>query len=768
MAPKLQYRPLIGNEIRVLKIEEVEYVEDTTNTTKRRPIACSLEHVCLPPASKDDSHQQFKGRGRTWPELSAGHDAKVLFKNGRDPHTQEDDHHEKEPKDTVQDAVAVDADLPWRHEWGDFIALSYVWGHPELPEGEPCHSITVDGCPVEVTPNLYYALAQLSRSCRVRQGFKLWTDAICIDQSNTEEKGQQIARMCDIYQLAWQVVIWLGPEDHDSTLALSALYWLARESERSEPMENFYHEGFSLDLTPFFVMWPKYHSPMKKKVYKALFHFFTRPYWRRMWVVQEVAMGNPQSPVICGDRCIAWDDVYKAVEIIAADETRLGREILDSVRPQIISTWSFEVARGRMIQGRTWAPERMWKIQHTMMQIQKVQKTDSASNDWQGLVRALSLARDSLVTNEKDRVYGILGIKAIADRVQITPNYKLSESEIYTNFMSELISKGDLNILRLACGQGGFVTTTWKFDSLPSFLQNQFLAPILLPLLDGVAPVRGKTPIGSPCHHKLPSWTVCWTCAPAPTAQLGGLYHADVNIGRSLPLFSVDRSTVTVKGFVLDTIISLGACNKSETDMSYPLNSDDATLSSGSIYGDFEETRHALWRTIVGDTTSEGGEKAPDYYSWLLNPKLWQRGVAGVWTCGFGLHDFMDRNEQLRLCGYSLWELIFGSNQSASRFRMVAGDNYYNPTDAQREALSWATNAMAWRRIFATKDGRMGMGSCAAEVGDRIVILRGCNTPMILREVGKGWKLVGECYAHGVMYGEISAEEHELVDIKIH
>jgi hypothetical protein len=768
MAPKLQYRPLIGNEIRVLKIEGVEYAEDTTNTTTRRPIACSLEHVCLPPASKNDSHQQFKGRGRTWPELSAAHDTKALFKDIRDPRAQEDDHHKKEPKGTVQEALAVDADLPWRYEWGDFIALSYVWGHPKLPEGEPCHSITVDGCPVEVTPNLYYALAQLSQSCRVRQGFKLWTDAICIDQKNEEEKGQQIGRMCDIYQLAWQVVIWLGPGDQDSALALSALYWLARESARSEPMVNFYHEGFSLDLKPFFIMWPKYYSPMKKKVYKALFHFFTRTYWRRMWVVQEVAMGNPQSPVICGDRCIAWEDVYKAVGIIAADETRLGREILDSVRPQILSTWSFEVARGRMIQGRTWAPERMWKIQQTMMRIQEVQKTDSASDDWQGLVRALSLARDSLVTNEKDRVYGILGIKAITQRVQITPNYKLSLSEIYSNFMSELMLKGDLNTLRLASGQGGFVTTSWKFDSLPSFLQSQFIAPILLPLLDGVAPVREKTTIGTPCHHKLPSWAVCWTCAPAPTAQLGGSYHADMNIGRSFPLFSADRSIITVKGLVLDTIISLSACNWSEADTSYPFNSDDATLSSSSIYGGFEETKRALWRTIVGDTTSEGGERAPEYYSWLLNPKLWQRGVAGVWTCGFGLHDFMDRNQQLRLCGYSLWELIFGPNKLVSRFRMKAGSNYYNPTDAQREAVSWAINALAWRRIFATKDGRMGMGSCATEVGDRIVILRGCNTPMILREVGKEWKLIGECYTHGVMYGEVLVKEHELKDIIIH
>ncbi|KAF5000053.1 hypothetical protein FGRMN_2064 [Fusarium graminum] len=764
MKPSYEYRPLIGNEIRLLKFEEVERAEDATTTNKRQPIACSIEHVCLPPASKDKLHQQFKGRGRTWPELLASHDSKALFKDPGKPKV-DNDCLEKEAR---EDTLAGDLHLPWRHEWGDFVALSYVWGHPTRSDGEPDHTITVNGCPFQVTPNLYYALAQLRKSHRIQQGFRIWVDAVCINQNDTEERGQQVARMRDIYQLAWQVVIWLGPEDQDSSLALCALHWLARESERPEPMKYFYYEGFSIDLAPVFVMWPRYHSPMRKRAYKALFHFFTRPYWRRMWVVQEVAMGNPQTPIICGGNCIAWDDIHKAVRIIVADESRFGRAIIDSVRPHILSTWSFELGRDRMLQERTWIPERMWKIQMTMMRIQKEQSTPSDLDDWKGLVRALNLARASLVTNEKDRVYGILGIKAIAERVHIHPDYQLSQSEIYSKFMTELISKGRLNVLRLASGCGGLVTTNWKFDSLPSFLQNQYVAPLLLPLLDSVAPIRGKTTIGSVCQHDLPSWTVCWTCTPAPVAQLDGPYIADLYMGHPSPVIPTSGSTITVKGVMLDTIISLSASSANEIDDRYPLNGDDAMLSSSSMYGSLEETRHAFWRTIVGDTTSRGGERAPECYSWLLHPRLWQRGVAGVWTNGLGLHDFMARNQHLRLCGYSLGELIFGPSKLVSKFRLVAGDAYYNPTDTQREVLSWAINAMAWRRVFSTKDGRIGMGSCAAELNDRIVILRGCNTPLILRKLEDGWKLVGECYTHGVMYGEASAVEHEVVDITIH
>jgi hypothetical protein len=41
-------------------------------------------------------------------------------------------------------------------------------------------------------------------------------DAICINQSDVEEKSSQIPLMKYIYELATQVVIWLGLED-DST-----------------------------------------------------------------------------------------------------------------------------------------------------------------------------------------------------------------------------------------------------------------------------------------------------------------------------------------------------------------------------------------------------------------------------------------------------------------------------------------------------------------------------------------------------------------------
>ncbi|CAG7558745.1 unnamed protein product [Fusarium equiseti] len=718
MALDFVYQPLLENEIRLLKIEDVEDITNTTNTSKRRPIACSIEHVCLPPAAKHRSDQQFKGKGRTWPELPTQHHFAPLFKPSRGPHVDEAD-----SRQSGETLVGEDADLPWRHEWGDFIALSYVWGHPKPSDGEDCHFITVNGCPFKVTPNLYYALDQLRKSYRVRQGFKLWVDAVCIDQTNAEERGQQVARMRDIYQSAWQVVIWLGPSDRTSELAFLALHWLSQESKEAKPMEDFYQESFSIDLRPLFIMWPKYHSPMEAEVYKALFHFFTRPYWRRMWIVQEVAMGNPNTPILCGDECISWNDIYQAVQVIASDESRFGREILDSTQPQLLLNWSSEIARDRQLRGRTWAPERMWKVQHTMMRIQKDQHTGTGPSGWNELVRAVNLARDALVTDDKDRVYGILGIKAIADRVNIKPDYNLSMSTIYSNFATELMLTGDLNILRLASGHGGYVVGNWEIEHLPPMLRNRFMGSVILPLMDTFARSPERIAVGVPCEHYLPSWSVCWACAPSPTAQLGGTYHADLGLDRSIPTFSRSQATLTTKGILLDKITSLSSSNHAEADPRYPCNSIPA---SKSRYGDFEATREVFWRTIVGDTIPQGGEKAPESYAWLLEPKLWQRGIAGVWTNGFGLHNFMLRNSALNICGFTIQELIFGRKKFQSWVKQTFPGNVYNPTEKQQEMFSWAVNAMAWRRVFGTRDGRMGMGSGAAQVGDSVVLLIIC------------------------------------------
>lgn len=75
------------------------------------------------------------------------------------------------------------------------------------------------------------------------------------------------------------------------------------------------------------------------------------------------------------------------------------------------------------------------------------------------------------------------------------------------------------------------------------------------------------------------------------------------------------------------------------------------------------------------------------------------------------------------------------------------------------DAFRWSSEATLvsrYRRFAVTSsDGYYVIGPEALRDADTIVILRGGRTPFVIREVEDGlWKLLGECYVHGIMNGE--------------
>ncbi|KAK3050510.1 hypothetical protein LTR09_008149 [Extremus antarcticus] len=71
-------------------------------------------------------------------------------------------------------------------------ALSYTWGASTKQR-----TIKINGeYTVSITDNLYDALQRLRRRSR---GQTMWVDAICINQSSTAERSQQVSIMCEVY-----------------------------------------------------------------------------------------------------------------------------------------------------------------------------------------------------------------------------------------------------------------------------------------------------------------------------------------------------------------------------------------------------------------------------------------------------------------------------------------------------------------------------------------------------------------------------------------
>jgi hypothetical protein len=63
-------------------------------------------------------------------------------------------------------------------------------------------------------------------------------------------------------------------------------------------------------------------------------------------------------------------------------------------------------------------------------------------------------------------------------------------------------------------------------------------------------------------------------------------------------------------------------------------------------------------------------------------------------------------------------------------------------------------NAMSSRVFFFTRSGLIGLAPSAAKENDLLCIFFGGKTPFLIREMEKGFQLIGECYVHGIMDGE--------------
>ena len=117
----------------------------------------------------------------------------------------------------------------------NYHALSYTWGSNVLD-----HRITVvsgeSQQTLPITENAHTALRHIRHSNSVRL---LWVDAICINQQDVEERNDQVARMADIYKSAEKVIVWLGPEEDDSNLAIDGLKLLSSKIEIHWPTQTF-------------------------------------------------------------------------------------------------------------------------------------------------------------------------------------------------------------------------------------------------------------------------------------------------------------------------------------------------------------------------------------------------------------------------------------------------------------------------------------------------------------------------------------------------
>lgn len=141
-------------------------------------------------------------------------------------------------------------------------ALSYTWGDLRLQD-----SISLNRNITSVTVNLFGALEDI----RLDHGTRLlWVDALCIDQNNTMERNHQVKQMGTIYKKAKRVLAWLGRPKNlgEVQIAPSILDFLDQYP---------FKLGLEFSGTP-------------KEKWMELMALCELPYWRRLWIVQEIGL----------------------------------------------------------------------------------------------------------------------------------------------------------------------------------------------------------------------------------------------------------------------------------------------------------------------------------------------------------------------------------------------------------------------------------------------------------------------------------------------
>ena len=180
-----------------------------------------------------------------------------------------------------------------------YACLSYEWTrslHLRTDQQTGCDEriILVNERPFLIRENLFDFLctarhnaARTWRLHAIDLSTPLWIDAICIDQSNAQEKNHQVKRMGYIYSQALTVHAWLGlatpPTEGTGILGSHQTETDEYTRQLEAAMQHWLAE----------VMPGENSGPIEYSLNKHVQSYITQnTYWKRAWVVQEICLAQ--------------------------------------------------------------------------------------------------------------------------------------------------------------------------------------------------------------------------------------------------------------------------------------------------------------------------------------------------------------------------------------------------------------------------------------------------------------------------------------------
>ena len=623
------------------------------------------------------------------------------------------------------------------HDQPEYLALSYPWGNPH-----PFSPVVLNGFDFEVGSNLAAALRQLRKDRGPRRGLPYWIDAICINQADDIERSEQVGLMNRIYQKAAAVTIWLGEPSGETELAFAKMR--ALESFSADPsfeQDRKNDEAPSSRLSTL----PEARHILSTAVHRdsmrdwdAIIKLLDNPYFRRVWVAQEITSPYQHNVEFIGGRNMqrfrltftVWTAALVTAIYAIGTEHPISPDIHASIRA---ASRAFSVVYRfnalRIIRYKLEASHVRRFIKATCLSLRITSMQSSKKALWRyEVIPLLDSLRESLATDARDKVYAPYAILK-PHLPELCINYTMSTREVYQKVAYDAIKGMDDLRIFAYCQQD-----PTEFD-VPSWVPDW----------------RQRRRSDLFCDFRDTRRECIYNCS------LNEPYHAR---------FDLPGGKITVQGLVVDRIKSVSKnsgpydddCHSEWTSMVSKLNAPNAALA--------EAHWHTWRRTLVADCS----KSRPTL---LFNPTWHDRLMNVV----YDLTEIMTAPNQIY--SSTMEKFHIGVQRKTGRgrirytFRRGAVARYLDEfsdrawpnrgqDQAQAEERSLTEEVTKNRKFCITELGRMGLVPASTEADDRVVVLFGMQTPVVLRALAPVpvdarptcYRLLGESFVGGLMDGE--------------
>jgi hypothetical protein len=190
-----------------------------------------------------------------------------------------------EPGDYYDPLLCTLEPLAFGSDFEEYEALSYTWGG-----GLKTHTLlTPSQSVLGITSNLHAALHHLRDDTNATH---IWIDALCINQESVPERNQQVSKMGKVYSNAYNVTVWIGDEYEASKEAFGLIHEYEEAAEEDENAVQAYIASL--------------RNRQEEPGRMALWQLLDRPWFKRIWIIQEVVLAE-DIEVVCGESYCTWN-----------------------------------------------------------------------------------------------------------------------------------------------------------------------------------------------------------------------------------------------------------------------------------------------------------------------------------------------------------------------------------------------------------------------------------------------------------------------------